>query len=160
MKANVALQHSAWNAGFAVQWNVNPWQIDMLKFSPTAEDALTDALDAHLIVIASSSAKSSTFWFQSWVEHWAKCRQINGAALALLGGGSSDGLAASAIARFSSLAQHHGLSLIFDDGRSGKDQANFIEHTLDGQKLLASKPVMPIPDEQVRHPYSHWGINE
>ena len=93
-------------------------------------------------------------------QHCSKCHQIKGAALALLGDGNSDGLAASAINEFSSLARRHGLSLIFDNGRSGKDQSNFIEHSLDGQKLPASKPVMPIPDEQIRHPYSCWGINE
>ena len=160
VRASAALQHSARNADFAVQWNVNPWQIDMLKFSPTAEEALVEALDAHLIVIASRNAKSSTFWFRGWLAHWAKCHQIKGAALALLGDGSFDGLAASVIDEFSSLARRHGLSLIFDNGRSGKDQSNFIEHSLDGQKLPASKPVIPIPDEQIRHPYSCWGINE
>jgi hypothetical protein len=159
VRANVALQNSARNADFAVQWKVNPWQIDMLKFSLTAEEALTEALDAHLIVIASRSAKSSTFWFQGWLEHWAKCRQIEGAALALFGVGYSDGLAASVIREFSSIARRHGLSLIIDGGRSGKDQSNFIEHSLDGQKL-SSKPIMPIPHEQVRQAYSCWGINE
>ena len=160
VRANVALRHSARNADFAVRWKVNPWQIDMLKFSPTTEEALMDALDAHLVVIARSSAKSSTFWFRGWVELWAERHQIQGAALALLGYGSSDGLPAPVIDEFSSLAQRHELSLIFDEGPRGKNQSNFIQQSLGGQKLLASKPVMPIPDEQVRHPYSHWGINE
>jgi len=160
VRANVMLQHLARNADFAVQWNIKPWQIDMLKFSLTAGEALTEALDAHLIVIAGRSAKSSTFWFQGWLEHWAKCHQIEGAALALFGVGYSDGLAVSAISEFSSIARRHGLSLVFDDGRSGKDQSNFIEHSLGGQKLLASKPVKPIPDRQTVHPHACWGINE
>jgi len=160
VRANVALQHSARDADFAVQWNVSPWQIDMLTISPTAEEVLMDALDAHLIIIASRSAKSSTFWFQCWLEHWAKCRQNKEAALALFGAGCSDGVAASAICEFSSIARRLGLSLIFDDGRSGKGQSDFTEHSPDGQKLLTSKPEMPIPDGQVRHPHSCWGINE
>lgn len=160
MRANLALQHLARNADLAVQWNVSPWQIDMLKFSLTAEEALAEALDAHLIAIASRSAKSSTFWFQGWLEHWAKCHQIDGAALALFRVGHPEGLAASAISEFSNIARRHGLSLILDDGRSGKGQHNFIEHSLDRQKLLASKPVMPIVDEQVHHSHSCWGINE
>ena len=160
VRANVALQHSARNVDFAVQWNVNPWRIDLLQFSPTAEAALTDASYAHLIIIASCSGKSSAFWFQDWLEHWAKCHQIEGAALALFGVGYSDGLAASAIREFSSIARRHGLSLIFGDDRSRKEQLNFIERSLNGQKLLASKSVMPILDEQARHPHSCWGINE
>jgi len=97
VRANVALRDSARNPDLALEWNVNPWQIDMLKFSPKAEDALTDALDAHVIVIATRSAKSSTLWFQGWLEHWGKCHQIKGAALALFGVGYADGLAAAAI---------------------------------------------------------------
>lgn len=160
VRANVALQYSGRNADFPVQWNVNLWQIDMLKFSPTAEEALTDALAAHLIVIANSCAKSSTIWFQSWVEHWAKCRYINGAGLALLGGGGSDGLATSAIGEFSSLARRHGLSLILDDGRNEKDQSNFIEHSLDGHKPLPSAMLQPILGAQFHNSHSCWGINE
>ena len=160
VKANNALQHSALNSGFALQWNVNPWQIDMLKSFPTAEEALTDALDAHLIVIASPNEKSSASWFRGWLEHWAKCRQIKEAALALFGIGYADRLVAPAMDEFTKLARSHGLTLIFDDGRRGEDQSNFIEYSLQGQKLSASKPVIPISDKHVRHPYPSWGINE
>jgi hypothetical protein len=136
VRASVALQHSARNAEYAVQWNVNPWPIDMLKFSPKAEEALTDALGAHLIVVAGRSAKSPIFWFHGWLEHWAKCHQIKGAALALFGVGCSDSLAAATIAEFSSLARRHGLSLIFDDARSRKDRSNFNAQTLGRAKIV------------------------
>src|SRR5271154_5711262 len=52
IKANASLQHSADKADLAVRWNIRPWRVDMLKFPPTADEALTEALDAHLIVLA------------------------------------------------------------------------------------------------------------
>jgi hypothetical protein len=76
-RANYVLQHSAWSVDFPVLWNVSPWRVDMLKFPPTAEEALTDALDAHLITIADLSAQSLPFRFQGWLDHWAKCRRVN-----------------------------------------------------------------------------------
>src|SRR5277367_1867006 len=79
-KANTALQHSAQNADVKVQWHIRPWRVDMLKFPPTAEEALTEALDAHLIVFVCRGVQSLPFWLQDWLEHWAKCRQIEDAA--------------------------------------------------------------------------------
>src|SRR5271170_6921362 len=87
-KANAALQHSALNANVRVQWNIRPWRVDMLKFPPTAEEALTEAMDAHLIVFVGRRVQSFPFWLQDWLEHWAKCRLIKDAALAVIGVGN------------------------------------------------------------------------
>src|SRR5271156_5278076 len=95
-KANAALQHSAQNANVSVQWNIRPWRVDMLKFPPTAEEALTEAIDADLIVFAGRSAQSLPFWLQRWLEHWAKCRRIQDAALAVIPAQSTDTLSTSA----------------------------------------------------------------
>src|SRR5271163_4397673 len=82
-RANAALQYSAQNADVSVQWNIRPWRVDMLKFPPAAEEALTEAMDAHLIVFVGRRAQSLSFWLQDWLEHWAKYRQIKDAALAV-----------------------------------------------------------------------------
>src|SRR5271170_2880640 len=74
LKANASLQHSAHKADLAVQWNIRPWRVDMLKFPPTADEALTEALDAHLIVFAGHSAQSLPFWLERWIEQWIKSR--------------------------------------------------------------------------------------
>lgn len=160
VKADLVLQRSARNADFGVPWNINSWQIDLLKCSPTAEAALTDAVDAHLILVASCGAKSSTFWFRQWLEHWAKCHKIEGAALALLWIAPSDSLAGSSIHYFSRIAKNHGLSLIFDDGRGGTDQVRLIELALGWREQIWSESAMPVLDLQDRLPRICWGINE
>ena len=72
----------AHRADFAGQWNIRPWRVDLLKFTPTADEALTEALDAHLIVFAGCSAQSLPFWLERWLEQSAKYRRIKDAALA------------------------------------------------------------------------------
>src|SRR5882672_6063426 len=88
-KANATLQHSAQKADCAVQWNIRPWRVDLLKFPPTADEALTEALDAHLIVFAGHSAQSLPFWLERWLEQWAKLRRVKDAALAVVSAGNS-----------------------------------------------------------------------
>src|SRR5580692_4901818 len=80
-KANAALQHSAQNADVNVLWSIRPWRVDMLKFPPTADEALTEAIDAHLIVFAGRCVQSLPFWLQDWLEQWAKYRRVEDAAL-------------------------------------------------------------------------------
>jgi quercetin dioxygenase-like cupin family protein len=160
VRANAALQNSARNTDLAVRWNAHFWQIDMLQFSANAKDALRDALDAHLIVIAAPSAKSSALWLLNWLEHWGNCHQIKEAALALMGDESPDFLGTPAVDNFSRLTRRHGLGLILADSRSGKDQLNFIERSLNEKKLLACKPALFMQDGQIQQPYECWGINE
>src|ERR1035438_1937569 len=76
VKANASLQHSAHKADFAGQWNIRPWRVDLLKFPPIGDEALTEALDAHVIVFAGHSAHSLPFWLERWLEQWAKYRRI------------------------------------------------------------------------------------
>ncbi|HMD13377.1 MAG TPA: hypothetical protein VKI62_01985 [Bacteroidota bacterium] len=114
-KVNLTLQHSAEKLDFTVQWNISPWRVDMLKFSPIAEEALTDALDAHLIVFAGHGALSFPFWLRRWVEHWAKCRQIADAALAVFCEKSADALSMPEILELSHFAARNGLNFIFGD---------------------------------------------
>jgi hypothetical protein len=93
--ANVALQRSASNSGVALEWNVNPWQINLLQIPATAEEALREAWDAHLIVIAGRSAQSLPLWLYGWLEDWARGRKIQEAALALFGVRRTDDRGAS-----------------------------------------------------------------
>ena len=114
-EVNIILQHSAHNVNFVVQWSIRPWRMDMLRFPPSAEAALTDARDAHLIVFAGCCAQSFPFWLEHWLKHWAKCRQIEDAALALFCEGNADTPSMSAILELSQFATRHGLSFIFDE---------------------------------------------
>jgi hypothetical protein len=156
-KANAALQHSAQNANVRVQWNIRPWRVDMLKFPPTAEEALTEAMDAHLIVFVGRRAQSLSFWLQDWLEHWAKCRQIKDAALAVIGAGNAEVM--SSQSDLSKFAKLHGLSVIFD-GRGVIEDSLF--HSGSFQKPEPDRsPFMPLAlDKKTLDLYRGWGINE
>jgi hypothetical protein len=123
VKASAALHHSAHYANAGVRWNIRPWRVEMLKFPPTAEEALTEALDAHLIVFAGPRARSLPFWLQDWLEHWAKCRRIQDAALAVFCEGSDDALSGTATPELSRFAADHGLNFAFDRSKSNRSSA-------------------------------------
>jgi hypothetical protein len=156
-KANVALQHSAQNANVSVQWNIRPWRVDMLKFPPTAEEALTEAIDAYLIVFAGRRAQSLPLWLQDWLEQWAKCRQIEDAALAVIRAGNAEVM--SAQSDLSQFAKQHGLSVIFDDRDAIKGS---LFHTESLQKPAPDmSPFMPLTLARgTQDSYRGWGINE
>jgi hypothetical protein len=158
-KANIALQHSAHHPEVHVQWNIRPWRVDMLKFPPTAAEALADATDAHLIVFAGCCNLSIPHCLQNWLDKWADCRQIEAAALAIFGSENSDELSASGALALSQFAKRHGLSVIFDTHRIMQHGQAFpagilLDHTLSQSSSPQSSDIA-IPDE-----YRRWGINE
>jgi len=116
VKANATLTHSAHKAGVAEQWDIRLWRVDMLKFPPASDEALTEALDAHLIVFAGQSAQSLPFWLERWLEQWTKYRQINDAALAVVHAGRPKTLSVgSAKSDLSKFARRHDLNIILED---------------------------------------------
>jgi hypothetical protein len=156
-KANAALQHSAQNANVRVQWNIRPWRVDMLKFPPTAEEVLAEAIDAHLIVFVGHRAQSLSFWLQDWLVHWAKCRQTKDAALAVIGAGNTEVM--SSQSDVSQFARRHGLSVIFDERGVIEDSLLHTE-SLNKPKPDVS-PFMPQAlDKTTLDSYRDWGINE
>ena len=114
VKANAVLQHSAEYSDFRVRWKIRPWRVDLLKFTTAAEEAQGDATDAHLIVFGSRCALSFPFWLEDWLEQWAKCRQIEDAALAMIHEDNADSLSMPPTAGLSDFANCHGLNIIFD----------------------------------------------
>ena len=114
-KANAALQNASHYPDVHVQWNIRPWRVDMLKFPPTATEALADATDAHLIVFAGDFARLFSHSLQDWLEQWARHRQIETAALALIGTGNAGNRPISAVGDLSQFVKRHGLNIIFDD---------------------------------------------
>jgi len=158
-RVNNSLQHSAQNTGFAVRWKIRPWRVNMLKFPPTAGDALTESIDAHLIVFAGRTGRSFPFWMQDWLEQWAKYRQIKDAALAVIGAGNKE--AVSSQFDLSKFAKRHGLSFIFDDRGVIKDSL-FHEGSLQKPKHSESSILLQLLDTKPRDEdrFRQWGINE
>jgi hypothetical protein len=164
-KVNSALQRAAQHADASVQWSIRPWRVDMLKFPPTAAEALADAADAHLIVFAGGIKHSLPFWLQHWLEHWAQRRRIENAALAVFCEGIADELPVSATLELSHFAACHGLSFIFDERTaiapsSSEDSSSFSEGRLHECELSLS-PILPRTlDTKLRDAYRGWGISE
>jgi hypothetical protein len=136
----------------------------MLKFPPTAGEALTEALDAHLIVFAGRSAQSLPFWLERWLKQWAKYRRIKDAALAVVSAGSSEALSsASAKPDLSQFARRHDLSVIFDDKitsipSSIEDRSSCVEgHMHESERTMS--PFLPQTlDTKTRDAYRGWSI--
>jgi len=106
---NAILHRAADRADISVKWDIRPWRLNMLRFIPTAEEAMSDAADAHLIVFAIRNTQSLPAWLMNWLERWAVLRQSPGAALAILGCGTAE--ASVAMRQF---ARRFGLSFIWE----------------------------------------------
>lgn len=160
VKASASLQESALKADLAVQWNIRPWRVDMLKFPPTADEALTEALDAHLIVFAGHNARSFPFWLERWLEQWVKYRRVDEAALAVIHDRADNTSTPSARSELSRFAERRGLGFIASDFTAAETELSLSvdsmrEHTL---PLLSIQPGFvtgPAPNS-----YHSWGIND
>jgi hypothetical protein len=104
-------------------WNVKPWRVDVLKMPPAAEVALTEAADAHLILIAIPRFQSFLPWLVDWLERWATCRKVKEAGLALWGCRTPAHGRAEQHPELSQFAERHNMSLICDDAALGRGQA-------------------------------------
>ena len=160
-KANAALQHSAQTTDVNVLWSIRPWRVDMLKFPPTADEALTEAIDAHLIVFAGRCAQSLPFWLQDWLEQWAKYRRVEDAALAVIGAGKAEGPSPVEKSDLSECARQHGLSVLFDDRGVIEDCSLFPAAFLHEPTLRKlSIPPQALDTKTLDQEYRDWGINE
>ena len=159
--ATAALQRAANQAGAAVQWNIIPWQLDVLRLLPAADVALRDAVDAHLIVFSGRRALAFSPWLQRWLERWAAQRHILDAAVAAVNGGNGvarSGLGTSAL---SSFAERYGLSFITNNRLRNGGKTPFPVRGIPSQGM---PPVLPqlsiIADTTGDNSHQHWGINE
>jgi hydrogenase maturation factor HypF (carbamoyltransferase family) len=146
-KANAMLERAAHRTDETTHWSVKPWRVDMLKLPLAAEAALSEATEAHLIVLA---VRQVQFLLMNWLEQWAACRQIQEAALAVWGGGSADTRLARATPELSQFAGHHGLSLIFDDNMLVEDKSLMVESDLHKREVSLPPTFQHILEEPVR----------
>ena len=151
------LHHASYHAGATVQWTIRPWRLNMLQFSPTAEEALKDAADAHLILFAVRHSPSLPSWLMDWLDRWAALRQTPDAALAVICDGANIASVAQATVEVSRFARRYGLTVIRDD--TGKTDAK--STGLDPGLTESNPPASPsfrrtAADAADRN----WGINE
>src|SRR5579862_126766 len=70
-KANATLERASHRADHALLWDVKTWRLAQLELPQAADLALTDALDAHLILIGMRHARTFPVSLQNWLERWA-----------------------------------------------------------------------------------------
>jgi hypothetical protein len=115
-------ERAAQRANEAVQWIITPWRLDMLGLPGSAEAALAEAVDAHLLLFGLQNPLVLPPWLRNWLEQWAEHRQVQAAALAVWDGENGEVLPSYATPALSEFAARHGLSFIFrgaetvDDG--------------------------------------------
>jgi hypothetical protein len=149
-KANAALQFSGQYPDVSVQWNISPWRIDLLKFPPTAEEALADAADAHLIVFAGGHNESLPFWLQDWLEKWAQSRLVKDVALAVVREGNADESPNWAMPELAEFATRHGLHFIFDSQRMAGLPS------VEGGLRESNPAQSPLSEAEIRDAHQRW----
>jgi hypothetical protein len=159
-KAQAMLARAGHRTDDTTQWNVKPWRVHLLALTGIADAALTDAADAHLMVLEVRHQAELSRWLSDWLEQWATRRQIQGAALAVFDGGNHGTCSASAAVELSQLAERHGLSFILGDMGPAEDESASLGRSLQGRErvltpTLPQRMAVPVLD------YSRgWGINE
>lgn len=156
-KANEMLQQSAHQRDAAANWNIRPWRLDSLSLHRSADEALLDATDAHLIIFAGHRTQSLPVWLQGWLERWVACRQIKDATFAVIGGKDGDTLSMPTTPELSEFARKHGLSFIADsDSNHNYDKEIQKELEPEAAPSLARVHFIDAP------PYGSrgWGIND
>ena len=151
-KVNAMLERATHRTDETADWSVKLWRADLLKLPPTAEAALAEAVEAHLIMLAVRQVQSLLPWLMAWLERWATRRQIQEAALAVWGGGSADTRLARATPELSQFARHHGLSLIFDDHAMAEDQSSMDASDLHKREVSLPPTLQHILEEPM-HDY-------
>jgi len=117
---------------------------------------LAEATDAHLIVFVGRCIQSFSFWLQDWLEDWARRRQIENAALAVMRGENADGVSEPVTKELSCFAEKWGLSFIIADGTEAADGKQMPEWKL---LMPPAKPGLIInPPRQ--DSFRDWGIND
>jgi len=120
---NATLQRAARRAGETLKWDVRPWRMKRLQFSRTADQALSDATEARLLVFALRHTLALPAWVLGWLEQWAAIRQTPDAALAITDAGIPNVSLEIATVQLSRFARRCGVSFVRHD--RGEADENF-----------------------------------
>ena len=159
-QASALLERASDRADAATRWNVRPWRLTMLHWPPLAQQALKDAAEAHLIVLAVRRMAESPPWLLNWLEVWAARREVPEAALAVFDGGNGDQLSASATPELSAFAQRHGLSFIFGDVAPSDEEPALLVPSLREREEAGTGPLLASWEPPPSDHYWGRGIND
>jgi hypothetical protein len=156
-RAAALLERAAIHTDEAMQWDIKPWRLDLLKPSALADAALDETIDVDLIVVAASRTHLLPDELLEWLEHWAVRRRIADAALLVLCPEETAG-PTSLGDRLKEFAEWRGLPFLdCRNLRDDEDPRDFVH-----RRWQQKQPVIPAaqwPTDQLRAT-RHWGINE
>lgn len=157
------LDNAARDAGETTPWAFKPWRASLLMHAALSKEALDDAADARLVVLALRYSRLLPEHLQAWLHDWARDRQIQDAALAVWECGGTDHLAPPAIRELTELTEHSGMRLICQEIL--RDWSTSIEPPDFAQDLQSEAgyppPTHPDPlGAPARDKHLDWGINE
>jgi hypothetical protein len=110
-----ALWSVAHRRDIRVDWKINLWRANMLRFGTVADEALREAVDAELVVLTGAGAISLRPWLDEWQEGWSRRRLTGNAALALVQDKPSAGCSTIRTSELSEFAKNHHLRFITND---------------------------------------------
>lgn len=154
-KATAMLCRAVGKVDEAEQWKVKSWRLDLLRLSPLAEEALMDAVDAGLIVIAIHRDQFPPIRLAEWLERWAKGRKVDDAALAFCGGAGGDGLSTPVTPELSQFVQRHGVTSTCDALIQDMDGRTSLLREIQERQTELTPRLRRIP-EIGRNGYQHW----
>lgn len=146
-RAKTLLKHASQRANEVMRWEIKLWRFDVLLHLPTAGRTLTDALGAHLIVLAIRSQEDITPWLLDWLETWAQHRQVQDAALAVFNGEEGGMLSTTAPPGLYEFAIRHGLHFIFGDVTPSFGEPTVFTHNLHKRELVLTPTLRHILEQ-------------
>lgn len=158
--ANALLKRASERADAATQWSVKPWRLDLLNWPPLAQEALRDADEAHLLLLALGGKRELPADLLYWLETWAARRQVADAALAVFDGSDRDTFSGGVTPGLSEFAERHGLSMIFGDIAPEEDEPATLREDLHEREAARTPTLAHILEQARPGNYCQWGINE
>ena len=159
-KAIIRIQHLGCRPELDVYWTTKGWPITNLEHATKAEKSLIDAADAHLILMPAQLAHAFPFHLREWLERWIALRQIQDAALAVLGDGTHSDFPKTVSPELTMLALEHNLNFIVDqDTASGGVAKVPVRFPLE-RELPMPLELRRVECAAVRDSFRSFGIND
>lgn len=162
VRASTALRQAAHRAKLRANWNLRPWRSDILGFAPTADEALKDAVDADVIMLAGRRVYALPPWLRQWLESWGSRRKSEDCALVVVRD-ETEGKGSAPNPGLSLFAERHRLDFIVENDASTDDEILSCVLTLSED----DSPVRRTPQAAAQSSillmggsFRNWGINE
>ena len=162
IRASTALRQAAHRAKVRANCNLRPWRADILTFAPAADEALKDAVDADVIMLAGRRVYALPLWLRQWLESWASRRKPEDCALVVVRD-ETEVKDSAPNPELSLFAERHGLDFIVENDISSDDEILSSVLTLPKDDSLVHRtPQAAAPSSTLLmgSSFRNWGINE